>query len=64
MKEPLTFIDDVSNKTNIDIVVSEAKGGHEAGDDLKAGIEGVQKTDHVGAGSVGYGDEPPRVCPA
>ena len=53
MKEPLTFIDDVSNKTNIDIMVSEAKGGHEAGDDLKAGIEGVQKTDHVGAGSVG-----------
>ena len=50
MKEPLTFIDD---KTNIDIMVSEVKGGHEAGDDLKAGIEGVQKTDHVGAGSVG-----------
>ena len=50
VKEPLTFIDD---KTNIDIMVSEVKGGHEAGDDLKAGIEGVQKTDHVGAGSVG-----------
>ena len=50
VKEPLTFIDD---KTNIHIMVSEVKGGHEAGDDLKAGIEGVQKTDHVGAGSVG-----------
>ena len=49
----MTFIDNVSDKTNIDIVVSEAKGGHEAGDDPKAGLEGVQKTDHVGAGSVG-----------
>ena len=60
----MTFIDNVSDKTNIDIVVSEAKGGHEAGDDLKAGLGNVQKIDHVGAGSVGYGDEPPRVCPA
>ena len=53
MKEPLTFIKQTNKQTNIDLMVSEVKGGHEAGDDLKAGIEGVQKTDHVGAGSVG-----------
>ena len=64
VEEPLTFIDNVSDKTNIDIVVSETKGGHEARDDPKAGLESVQKIDHVGAGSVGYGDEPPRICPA
>ena len=60
----MTFIDNVSDKTNIDIVVSETKGGHEARDDPKAGLESVQKIDHVGAGSVGSGDEPPRICPA
>ena len=60
----MTFIDNVSDKTNIDIVVSETKGGHEARDDPKAGLESVQKIDHVGAGSVGNGDKPPRICPA
>ena len=60
----MTFIDNVSDKTNIDIVVSETKGGHEARDDPKAGLESVQKIDHVGAGSVGAGDIPPLICPA
>ena len=43
--EPSTLIVDKTKQTNNKIVVSE--------DDLKAGIEGVQKEDHVGAGSVG-----------
>ena len=43
--EPSTLIVDKTKQTNNKIVVSE--------DDLKAGIEGVQKSDHVGAGSVG-----------
>ena len=43
--EHSTLIVDKTKQTNNKIVVSE--------DDLKAGIEGVQKADHVGAGSVG-----------
>ena len=59
----MTFIDNVSDKTNIDIVVSETKGSHEARDDPKAGLESVQKIDHVVAGIVGSGDKPPSSAP-
>ena len=60
----MAFIDNVSDKTNIDIVVSETKGDQEVRDDPKAGLESVQKRDHVVAGSVGSGDKPPHICPA
>ena len=60
----MTFIDTVTDKTNIDIVVSETKGDQEARDDPKAGLGTVQKKDHVVAGSVGSGDKPPFICPA
>ena len=59
----MTFIDTVTDKTNIDIVVSDTKGDQEARDDPRAGLESVQKRDHVVAGIVGSGDKPPSSAP-
>ena len=60
MEDPLTFIDII---TNIDKVVSDAKGNHEARDDLRVGLERVQKTDHEVAGNVGSDNKPPTSAP-
>ena len=59
----LTFIDTVNDKTNIDIVVSDAKGNQEARDDLRKGLGSVQERDHAVAGIVGAEDKPPQHLP-
>ena len=59
----MTFIDTINDKTNIDIVVSDAKGDQEARDDLRIGLGSVQKRDHVEAGIAGSGDKPPTSAP-
>ena len=59
----MTFIDIITDKTNIDIVVSDAKGEQEARDDLRVGLGSVQKRDHVVARFAGYGDKPPTSAP-
>ena len=59
----MTFIDIITDKTNIDIVVSDAKGDQEARDDLRIGLGSVQKRDHVVAGIVGSEDKPPTSAP-
>ena len=59
----MTFIDIITDKTNIDIVVSDAKGDQEARDDLRVGLGSVQKRDHVVAGIVGSDDKPPTSAP-
>ena len=56
----MTFIDII---TNIDKVVSDIKGNHEARDDLRVGLESVQKTDHEVAGDVGSDNKPPTSAP-
>ena len=60
MKDPETFIDII---TNIDEVVSDIEGNHEARDDPKVGLESVQKTDHEVAGNVGSDNKPPTSAP-
>ena len=60
----MTFIDIITDKTNTDIVVSDAKGDQEARDDLRVGLGSVQKRDHVVARFAGYGVKPPNICPA
>ena len=60
MKDPLTFIDII---TNIDEVVSDIEGNHEARDDPRVGLESVQKTDHEVAGYVGSDNKPPTSAP-
>ena len=60
MEDPLTFIDII---TNIDKVVSDIKGNHEARDDPRVGLESVQKTDHEVAGNVGSDNKPPTSAP-
>ena len=59
----MTFIDTVTDKTNIDIVDSDTKGDQEARDDLRVGLGTVQKRDHVVAGIVGSDDKPPTSTP-
>ena len=59
----MTFIDIINDKTNTDIVDSDAKGGQEARDDLRVGLGSVQKRDHVEAGIAGSGDKPPTSAP-
>ena len=59
----MTFIDTVTDKTNIDIVVSDTKGDQEARDDLRIGLGSVQKRDHVVAGIVGSGNKTPTSAP-
>ena len=59
----MTFIDTITDKTNIDIVVSDAKGDQEARDDLRVGLGSVQKRDHVEAGIAGSGEKPPTSAP-
>ena len=59
----MTFIDIITDKTNIDIVVSDAKGEQEARDDLRVGLGSVQKRDHVVARIAGSGDKPPTSAP-
>ena len=59
----MTFIDIITDKTNIDIVVSDAKGDQEARDDLRVGLGSVQKRDHVVARIAGSGDKPPTSAP-
>ena len=59
----MTFIDIITDKTNIDIVVSDAKGEQEARDDLRVGLGSVQKRDHAVAGIVGSEDKPPTSAP-
>ena len=56
----MTFIDII---TNIDKVVSDIKGNHEARDDLRVGLERVQKTDHEVAGDIGSDNKPPTSVP-
>ena len=60
MKDPLIFIDTI---TNIDEVVSDIKGNHEAKDDPRIGLESVQKIDHEVAGDVGSDNKPPTSAP-
>ena len=59
----MTFIDTITDKTNTDIVVSDAKGDQEARDDLRVGLGSVQKRDHVVAGIVGSGNKTPTSAP-
>ena len=59
----MTFIDTITDKTNTDIVVSDAKGDQEARDDLRVGFGSVQKRDHVVAGIVGSDNKPPTSAP-
>ena len=59
----MTFIDTITDKTNTDIVVSDAKGDQEARDDLRVGFGSVQKRDHVVAGIVGSGNKTPTSAP-
>ena len=59
----MTFIDTITDKTNTDIVVSDAKGDQEARDDLRVGFGSVQKRDHVVAGIVGSDDKTPTSAP-
>ena len=59
----MTFIDTINDKTNTDIVDSDAKGDQEARDDLRVGLGSVQKRDHVEAGIAGSGEKPPTSAP-
>ena len=59
----MTFIDTITDKTNTDKVVSDAKGDQEARDDLRVGFGSVQKRDHVVAGIVGSDNKPPTSAP-
>ena len=59
----MTFIDIINDKTNTDIVDSDAEGEQEARDDLRVGLGSVQKRDHVVARFAGYGVEPPTSAP-
>ena len=59
----MTFIDTITDKTNTDIVVSDAKGDQEARNDLRVGFGSVQKRDRVVAGIVGSEDKPPTSAP-
>ena len=63
VEDLLTFIDIITDKTNTDIVVSDAKGDQEARDDLRVGLGSVQKRDHVVARIAGSGDKPPTSAP-
>ena len=59
----MTFIDIINDKTNTDIVDSDAEGEQEARDDLRVGLGSVQKRDHVVARIAGSGDKPPTSAP-
>ena len=59
----MTFIDIINDKTNTDIVDSDAEGEQEARDDLRVGLGSVQKRDHVVAEIVGSDDKPPTSAP-
>ena len=59
----MTFIDIINDKTNTDIVDSDAEGEQEARDDLRVGLGSVQKRDHVVARFAGYGVKPPTSAP-
>ena len=59
----MTFIDFINDKTNTDIVDSDAEGEQEARDDLRVGLGSVQKRDHVVARIAGSGDKPPTSAP-
>ena len=60
----MTFIDFINDKTNTDIVDSDAEGEQEAKDDPRVVLGSVQKRDHVVARFAGYGVKPPNICPA
>ena len=60
----MTFIDFINDKTNTDIVDSDAEGEQEARDDPRVVLGSVQKRDHVVARFAGYGVKPPNICPA
>ena len=59
----MTFIDIINDKTNTDIVDSDAEGEQEAKDDPRVVLGSVQKRDHVVARFAGCGVSPPTSAP-